>query len=82
MAICCWRHVAKTAAISFVAGSLQKARCVLNKGLALYDPAYHETHAYRFSHDPAISLHGYLSKTLWLMGYPELARNQSDALAY
>ncbi|MCO5187979.1 MAG: AAA family ATPase [Anaerolineae bacterium] len=64
-----------------VAGSLQKARLRFEQGLALYDPAYHETHAYRFGHDPAISLHGYLSKTLWLMGYPELARNQSDALA-
>ncbi len=64
-----------------VAGSLQTARLRFEQGLALYDPAYHETHAYRFGHDPAISLHGYLSKTLWLMGYPELARNQSDALA-
>ena len=50
------------------------------RGVALYDPAEHERHAYRFGHDPAAIFHGYLILTLWLLGYPDQAAAQSQRL--
>lgn len=57
----------------FAQGRLRDARTVLERGLALYDPAYHERHAYRFGHDPAVAILNYLNLTLWLLGYPAQA---------
>ncbi len=57
----------------FAQGGLQEARAVLERGLARYDPAYHERHAYRFGHDPAVAILNYLNLTLWLLGYPAQA---------
>ena len=57
----------------FAQGRLREARAVLERGLALYDPAYHERHAYRFGHDPAVAILNYLNLALWLLGYPAQA---------
>jgi adenylate cyclase len=54
----------------FGQGRLREARAVLERGLALYDPACHERHAYRFGHDPAVAMLNYLNLALWLLGYP------------
>ncbi len=57
----------------FAQGKLRDARAVLERGLAHYDPAYHERHAYRFGHDPAVAVLNYLNLALWLLGYPAQA---------
>jgi adenylate cyclase len=61
-------------------GRLQEARAFLERGVALYDLAEHEYHAYRFGHDPVVTCLSYLSLTLWLLGYPEQAERRSQAL--
>ena len=60
----------------FAQGRLLEARMVLERGLALYDPAYHERHSYRFGHDPAVAMLNYLNLGLWLLGYPAQAHAQ------
>jgi predicted ATPase len=64
----------------FSMGRLREARAFLERGVALYDPALHERHAYRFGHDPAVTLLSYPVLTLWLLGHPEQAERQSQAL--
>ncbi len=64
----------------FGQGRLREARAFFEKGAALYDPADHERHAYRFGHDPAAVCHGYLSLTLRLLGYPDQAASQGQRL--
>lgn len=66
--------------VLFGQGRLQEARAVLERGLALYDPAYHERHAYRFGHDPAVAILNYLNLTLWLLGYPAQALTRVQQL--
>ena len=65
----------------FCQARLQEARALFEQGAALCNPAEHERHAYRFGHDPAAICHGYLSLTLWLLGYPDQAAAQSQQLA-
>jgi DNA-binding SARP family transcriptional activator/predicted ATPase len=64
----------------FSLGRLKEARTCCERGLALYDVAQHESHAYRFGHDPAATCFSLLSMTLWLLGYPDQARAQSQNL--
>ena len=59
--------------VVFGQGRLREARAVLERGLALYDPACHERHAYRFGHDPAVAILNYLNLALWLLGHPAQA---------
>jgi DNA-binding SARP family transcriptional activator/predicted ATPase len=61
-------------------GQMKEARRFCERGLGLYDLSQHESLAYRFSHDPAVTFLGYLSVTLWLLGYPEQAQAQSQEL--
>jgi predicted ATPase len=64
----------------FALGRLGEARAFLEQGAALYDPAEHERHAYRFGHDPAAMFCGYLILTLWLLGYPDQAAAEGRRL--
>lgn len=64
----------------FGLGRLKEARGFWERGIALYDPGQHERLAYRFGHDPAVTFHGILGLTLWLLGYPEQALGQSQRL--
>ena len=64
----------------FALGRLKEARARQERGAALYDLAQHESHAYRFGHDPAVTCLGYLGMTLWLLGYPEQAQVQIQNL--
>ena len=61
-------------------GRLREAQTFWKRGLATYDPAQHERHAYSYGHDPAVALHSYLILTLWLLGYPDQALVQSQCL--
>jgi predicted ATPase/DNA-binding SARP family transcriptional activator len=64
----------------FALGRLREAKGFFEQGAALYDLAEHERHAYSFGHDPAAIYHGYLSLTLWLLGYPDQAAAQGQRL--
>ena len=64
----------------FHAGELTAARDHLESGLALYEFDQHHRHAFVYGHDPAISLLGYLSHTLWLLGYPDQALARTEEL--
>jgi predicted ATPase len=66
--------------ILYVLGRLQEARHFWEKGLALYRLEQHEQYAYRYGHDPAATCLGYLSLTLWLLGYPEQSLVKSQDL--
>jgi predicted ATPase len=63
-------------------GRLKEARAFGERGIALYDLAQHERHAYRFGHDPAASICGYQGLTLWLLGYPDQAMTQRQRLVH
>jgi adenylate cyclase len=60
----------------FSMGRFKKAREFWEAGLALSCDILHESHAVRFGHDPTVTCLGYLSITLWLMGYPVQAQEQ------
>lgn len=64
----------------FCLGRLSEGRAVMERGIALYDPAQHERYAYRFGHDPIVPLMGLSSIALWLQGKPDQAWGRSQAL--
>jgi len=51
----------------------------LEQGLALYDIGQHRELAYLYGQDPGVSGLSFLSMVLWLRGYPDQARQQSQA---
>jgi predicted ATPase/predicted Ser/Thr protein kinase len=50
----------------------------VEQAAALYDPVRHRTHAFLFGQDPAVMCQAYGEVALWLLGYPEQARRQSE----
>jgi class 3 adenylate cyclase/predicted ATPase len=61
------------------AASLEHAE----RGVALYDPALHQSHTLLYGADPAMSCSAYASWALWFLGYPDRALARSrDACAY
>ena len=52
-------------------GDLNTAREHLEQVGILYRPEYHETTALRTGQDPAVAALGFLSWTLWLLGFPD-----------
>ena len=66
--------------LAFSSDSYAKAGEFFDRGLALYDPARHESYANRFGHDPAVTCLGFSSLALWLRGYPDQARLQGQKL--
>ncbi|MGE5223627.1 MAG: AAA family ATPase [Omnitrophica WOR_2 bacterium] len=64
----------------FALGKIEEARACFESGLGLYRVAFHERLAHRFGHDPIATCLGYLSMTLWLMGYPEQSMANSQNL--
>lgn len=67
--------------VMFSMAKLNEARNMWEAALALYDPAQHEHLANRFGHDPAVTCLGYLGMTLWILGYPDQAREQQQKLS-
>jgi hypothetical protein len=53
------------------------AREHLEQGIALYDPQQHCSHAFLYGQDPGLACLSYAAWTLWLLGYPDQARQRS-----
>ena len=51
----------------------------VEQATALYDPPRHQTHSFLFGQDPAVICQAFGAVALWLLGYPERAKRQSDA---
>ncbi len=60
-------------------GQVVPARGHLEQALALYDAQQHGPLAFRYGHDVGTSALTFLSLTLWLLGYPDQAYQQSTA---
>jgi class 3 adenylate cyclase/predicted ATPase len=63
--------------VLFYAGEFSQARERLDEGLALYHR--HPQGPQQALQDPGVSSLCYLALSLWLLGYPEQARQKSDA---
>lgn len=50
----------------------------VEQAVRLYDPGRHRTHAFLFGQDPAVMCKAYGAAALWLLGYPDQARWQSN----
>ena len=50
-----------------------RAREHLNRGLALFDPKKHKSHAYLYGQDPSVAYLSQLACLLWILGYPDQA---------
>jgi hypothetical protein len=59
-------------------GEIEEGRVHLDRAIALYDPAEHRPLATRFGHDSGMAILCFRSAALWLLGYPEAARNDAD----
>jgi predicted ATPase/class 3 adenylate cyclase len=63
-------------------GELALARTQLEQAMTLYDPQEHGAHAALYNLDPGVLCLTYAASTLWLLGYPEQARQRDrEALA-
>jgi tetratricopeptide (TPR) repeat protein len=54
-------------------GEVAAAQAHYSQGLPLYDPAEHRPFATRFGQDISVTILGFRSLALWLLGYPEKA---------
>jgi predicted ATPase len=61
----------------FYLGELVLAREHLEQGIVLYDPQQQRSHAFLYGQDPGLTCLSYAACTLWLLGYPEQARQRS-----
>jgi hypothetical protein len=61
-------------------GELVLAYEYLEQGMALNDPQQHRSHAFLYGQDPRLMYLAHLAVTLWLLGYPERARQRSHEL--
>jgi len=53
------------------------ARQHLEKVIALYDPGLHAELTHQYGQDPGVAAYSFLSRTLWLQGLPDQAREAS-----
>jgi tetratricopeptide (TPR) repeat protein len=61
----------------FWLGELDLAQTQLKQVVALYDQQHHRTHALRYGRDSGIFCHSLGAVNLWLLGYPDQARQWS-----
>jgi predicted ATPase len=54
-------------------GAFASARAHLERGIALYDPQQHHSHAFLYGQDPGMGCLTYAALTLWCLGYPDQA---------
>jgi class 3 adenylate cyclase/predicted ATPase len=59
-------------------GDIQEARVQLDHALTLYDPQKHRVLATRFAQDSMVANLSWRSLALWLLGYPDAARRDTD----
>jgi predicted ATPase len=50
------------------------------QAMALYDPKRHVVHSYLFGQDPNVICQAFGAVAIWLLGYPDQAERQSDAV--
>jgi predicted ATPase len=60
-------------------GRFRDSQRYLEDAAAQYDPSQHADLAYRHGQDPGVTALSYLSWLLWIEGYPEQAREKSEA---
>jgi predicted ATPase len=58
----------------FWLGELTLSQTHFGKGMAIYDPKQHRSHAFVYGQDPSILCRGFAAWSLWLLGYPDQAR--------
>jgi tetratricopeptide (TPR) repeat protein len=63
---------------SFFLGEPTVAREHWDKGIALYDPERHRSHAFVYGHDPGVVCLAWAALGLWHLGYPDQALKRSD----
>jgi predicted ATPase len=79
-AVISWRLLGT---IRFIVGDLKGARDALETALVHYGKGKRLDLCDLYGHDPRVLGLGYLSQTLWALGYPERANNAIvDAIAY
>ena len=57
--------------ILFFLGEMVPAREHVERGIALYDPQQHRSHAFLYGQDPGVVCRCYAAWTLWHLGYPD-----------
>jgi tetratricopeptide (TPR) repeat protein len=62
---------------SFYLGQLTASRWYLEHAIALYDPQQHRSHAFLYTTDPGATCLSFSALTLWHLGYPDQALQQS-----
>jgi TOMM system kinase/cyclase fusion protein len=59
-------------------GEFATAQAHFAQGIALYDPQQHQSHAFHYGQDPGVICRAYAGVTLWWLGYPDQALQQSQ----
>jgi class 3 adenylate cyclase/predicted ATPase len=59
-------------------GEIAQGRAHYDQAIALYHPAEHRQFATRFGQDTGVAILCYRSLAIWLLGYPETARNDIE----
>ena len=60
-------------------GEFSATQAHLQQGLALYDPHQHRALAFRLGYDLGVFFLAYMTRPLWLLGYPDQALQRSQA---
>jgi class 3 adenylate cyclase/predicted ATPase/DNA-binding IscR family transcriptional regulator len=63
---------------SFYLGEPTVARAHFGKGITLYDPERHRSHAFVYGQDPGVVCLARVAVALWYLGYPDQALKRSD----
>jgi predicted ATPase len=75
-ALCLEAHYALGNTLNYL-GEFAAAQAHFAQGIALYDPRQHHAHAFRYVQDPGVVCRAYAGVTLWYLGYPDQALQQS-----
>lgn len=65
---------------AFCRGELTTSLRNVEQGITLYNPATHGEHASSFGQDPSVMCRAFGSVVLWLLGFPDSARQQSQTM--
>ena len=64
-------------------GDIRRARRHLEKGVELYDPRYHSSHAYYYGQNPLVACMSSLALTFWALGNTEASLDaKTRAISY
>ena len=65
---------------SFYLGELVQGRAEMEEAITLYDPQQHHSYGFVYGTDPGVVALGFTARALYLLGYPEQARQRGDEL--